>query len=110
MSNSQNRPDDQWMRARKKPVIVEFQGPFTDPEIVETLEGDFEITDEYLDEHGAYVVIRGVEGELYPCALDVFKQTYEPNPACQCAGPKRTLAKGTPGESTWCQECGLRVE
>lgn len=66
-----------WQAARKKPVEVEFRGPYFDIETVETLEGDFEVDDEYLEEHGGYVLIRGVEGEVYPCALDIFESTYE---------------------------------
>ncbi len=66
-----------WRPARKKPVTVEFRGPYDDPTVVETIEGDFEIDEDYIDEHGGYVIIRGVEGEIYPCGLDVFRQTFE---------------------------------
>lgn len=66
-----------WKSATKKPVEVEYRGPFTDPAVVETIEGDFEIDKEYIDEHGGYVIIRGVDGEKYPCALDIFKETYD---------------------------------
>ena len=69
---------EHWRPARKKPVEVQFRGPYTDPDVVETIEGDFEIDDEYIDDHGGYVLIRGVEGEIYPCAVDVFRETYEP--------------------------------
>lgn len=58
-----------WMEARKKPVVVEataMPAPFE----VETMEGTMEGDEED-------VLIRGVEGELYPCSLDVFDQTYE---------------------------------
>jgi hypothetical protein len=68
---------DRWRKARKKPVVVEFRGPYTDTEIVETIEGDFEVNEEYINEHGGYVIIRGVEGEVYPCGLDIFRETYE---------------------------------
>lgn len=68
---------DDWRKARKKPVEVEFRGPYTDPEVVETIEGDFEVDVEYIDEHGGYVIIRGVDGEVYPCALDIFAESYE---------------------------------
>lgn len=69
--------DHQWNSARKKPVEVEYRGPYTDPEIVETIEGDFEVDEEYIDEHGGFVIIRGVEDEVYPCGLDIFHETYE---------------------------------
>lgn len=68
---------EEWREARKKPVKVEYRGPYDDPSEVETIEGDFEIDEEYLNEHGGYVIIRGVEGEIYPCALDIFDETYE---------------------------------
>ncbi|ELY68937.1 hypothetical protein [Natrinema versiforme] len=67
----------EWNAARKKPVEIEYAGPFTDPTIVETIEGDFEVDDEYIDKHGGFVIIRGIEDELYPCALDIFRDTYE---------------------------------
>lgn len=68
---------DTWKSARKKPVEVEFQGPFTDIREVNTLEGYFEVDESYIEEHGGFVIIRGVDGEKYPCALDIFRETYE---------------------------------
>lgn len=62
---------------RKKPVEVEARGPYTSTDEIDTLEGDFEIDDAYIEEHGGYYIIRGVDGELYPCAADIFEQTYE---------------------------------
>jgi hypothetical protein len=38
--------------------------------VIETLEGDM------LAREGDYV-IRGVRGEFYPCAKDIFEETYE---------------------------------
>lgn len=38
--------------------------------VIETLEGDM------LAREGDYV-IRGVRGEFYPCAQDIFEETYE---------------------------------
>jgi len=69
--------DDTWRRARKRPVEVEFRGPYTDTDTIDTLEGDFEVDENYINEHGGYVVIRGVDGEVYPCGLDIFRETYE---------------------------------
>ncbi len=68
--------DDGWYSATKKPVEVEFRGPYDDPDVIETIEGDFEVDEAYIEEHGGYVIIRGVEGDVYPCGLDVFNQTY----------------------------------
>jgi len=42
----------------------------TDKLTVHTLEGD------HLVEWGDYI-IQGIQGELYPCKLDIFKKTYE---------------------------------
>lgn len=39
--------------------------------VIHTLEGDMRVS------KGDYV-IKGVEGEFYPCRLDIFEQTYEP--------------------------------
>lgn len=69
-----------WREATKRPVDVRYAGPYTDPSHVDTLEGEFEIDEEYIEEHGGYVIIRGVNGEQYPCALDIFKQTYSLRP------------------------------
>jgi len=65
-----------WNTATKKPVEVEYKGPFTDRDTIKTIEGDFEIDADYIDKHGGYVIIKGVDGEMYPCALDIFKETY----------------------------------
>lgn len=67
----------EWKSARKKPVEVEFRGPFETPGTVETIEGNFEIDEEYIEEHGGFVIIKGVDGEVYPCGLDIFEETYE---------------------------------
>lgn len=66
--------DSEWFDVQKRPVVVEARGPYYDPTTVETLEGEFEVTDEYA-ERGFYI-IRGVEGEVYPCQYDIFHDTY----------------------------------
>lgn len=68
---------NQWRKARKKPVEIEYRGPYHDTDTIETIEGDFEVDEEYIEKHGGYVIIRGVEGEIYPCGLDIFQETYE---------------------------------
>lgn len=93
-------PDtDEWFTARKRPLAVEARGPYTGPDVVETLEGDFEVDQEYIDEHGGYYIIRGVEGEIYPCGADIFEQTYtvddSPSPIVHLSdGPRLILADG----------------
>lgn len=66
----------EWKTARKIPIEVEWRGPFTDTDVIETIEGDFEIDKEYIEQHGGYVIIRGIDGEKYPCGLDIFNETY----------------------------------
>lgn len=65
-----------WQTARKRPVEIEYAGPFMDPTVVETIEGDFEVDGEYIAEHDGYVIIQGVESERYPCGYDIFQETY----------------------------------
>lgn len=73
---------------RKKPVIIEavkydvmnaeqikdFVGDKFEVKdcktVIHTLEGDMEVS------NGDYV-IKGVEGEFYPCKPDIFDKTYE---------------------------------
>jgi hypothetical protein len=66
-----------WRTARKKPVEVEYKGPYSQPDILDTIEGDFEVDQEYIIEHDGYVLIRGVNDEVYPCGYDIFRETYE---------------------------------
>ena len=80
------------MKARKKPVVVEvlkfsssewLEEPNKYPmvvnhpvnllmavAIIETLEGGMTVSD------GDYI-IKGVDGEFYPCKPDIFHKTYE---------------------------------
>ncbi len=50
--------------------MVEARGPISHDEEVQTLNGVV------IARSGEYVV-RGVNGELYPCASDIFAKTYE---------------------------------
>ena len=56
---------------RKKPVVVEAEGPITQAMTIKTLEGDMRA------DVGDYI-ITGVKGERYPCKPDIFHETYEP--------------------------------
>ena len=83
------------MKYKKKPIVIEafkYDGDFTDsngniyvPEwmaeapyifrgagelYIETLEGEMHVS------VGDYV-IKGVQGEIYPCKPDIFEETYE---------------------------------
>ena len=61
------------MKYRKKPVVIEaVQFVDTEESIlkIETLEGVMVATE------GDYI-IKGVQGEFYPCKPDIFLETYE---------------------------------
>lgn len=64
-----------WYGVKKKPVHVEAAGPFFRETVVNTLEGDFEVDEEYA--RGGFYLIRGVEGEIYPCRADIMLDSYE---------------------------------
>ena len=55
---------------RKKPIEIEAYQNEGEPFIIKTLEGDM------LAGKGDWI-IKGVEGELYPCKDNIFKKTYE---------------------------------
>ncbi len=55
---------------RSKPVVIEAIR-LREPGIVKTLEGDM------LASKGDWL-IKGIEGELYPCKDSVFRKKYEP--------------------------------
>jgi hypothetical protein len=58
-------------RYRKKPVVIDAEGPLAEQRLIETLEGTMRA------DVGDYV-ITGIHGEQYPCKPDVFAATYEP--------------------------------
>jgi len=60
----------EFRKYRKKPVVVEARR-LTEPVTIETLEGTM------LGNPGDWL-IRGVQGELYPCKDEIFRLTYEP--------------------------------
>lgn len=67
----------EWFDIRSIPTEKEARGPFTDTETIETIEGDFEVDDEYIDEHGGYYIIRESDGNQYPIAADKFGDYYK---------------------------------
>lgn len=70
-------PPEEWSEARKKPLEVEYRGPIDDPATAETLGGGLDIGADYLEEHGAFYLVRGTEGEVYPVAAPVFEDIYD---------------------------------
>lgn len=59
-----------WKPCRKKPVQVEYREQEPGESFVSTREG---ITPLKPDD----LIIRGVNGEVYPIGRDIFNQTYE---------------------------------
>ena len=61
----------QFEKYRKKPIVIEaYRYDLTYPTQIETLEGVMTVSP------GDWV-IKGVNGELYPCKDDIFKKTYD---------------------------------
>ncbi len=60
-----------WKKARKKPVIVEFREVIGEKEEISTREGKL------YGYKGQDVIIKGIQGEIYPCKKDIFAKTYE---------------------------------
>ena len=64
--------ETRWNDYRKKPVVVQAK-KLTAKTLITTREGAlYGYPGDYL--------IRGVQGEEYPCGADIFKQTYELHP------------------------------
>jgi len=74
-------------------VIIEYPWPNM---IINTLEGQ-------MTAHAGDWIIRGVQGEIYPCRDDIFKATYEPAwPEGEIISEKQQHGFGTP--AAW--HCG----
>jgi len=60
-----------WKKCRKKPVVVEYREPKPPfPETIHTREG---VLCAYPKRD---YIIKGVEGEIYPCNKEIFNKTY----------------------------------
>lgn len=59
-----------WRKAKKLPKVVEFREVEGDEEELDTLEGKVTA---YSDRD---FVVKGVDGEVYPCKKDIFRKTY----------------------------------
>lgn len=80
------------MKFRKKPIVIEafqlYQNPkpewFTTSEYVEYIEhhgcssAKIETLEGVMIAHYDDYIIKGVNGEIYPCKPDIFEKTYEP--------------------------------
>jgi len=60
-----------WRKAVKKPLTVQFREVNGSTETIRTKEGDL------VAERGKHYIIKGVEGELYPVEIGIFRKTYE---------------------------------
>jgi hypothetical protein len=75
-------------RYRKRPIVIEavqYDGSFPldflgDTEQVPMVDGRFtiETLEGTMTASVGDWIIRGVQGELYPCKPDIFEETYEP--------------------------------
>jgi len=63
----------EWKPCWKKPVQVEYREQEPGEQTASTREG---LTPVLSDD----VIIRGVKGEVYPCARDIFNATYTTEP------------------------------
>lgn len=61
--------DRPWKRARKRPVWIEYREA-GHGEVINTREGT-------LMAQPGDLIIRGVEGEMYPIGREIFEKTYE---------------------------------
>lgn len=61
----------EWHKARKKPVIVDWREVEGEKEEIHTREGTLY---GYKDKD---VIIKGIKGEIYPCGKEIFEKTYE---------------------------------
>ena len=64
------RYHDQWPEDDSRPDKGTYIDPATGDFMIRTLEGDMRAT------YGDYI-IKGVQGEFYPCKPDIFEATYE---------------------------------
>lgn len=64
--------DTLWKKARKKPVVISYREVIGEREEIKTREG---VLYAYA---GKDFIIRGVEGEVYPCAKTIFEKTHKP--------------------------------
>ena len=64
------RYHDQWPEDNSRPDKGTYIDPATGDFMIRTLEGDMRAT------YGDYI-IKGVQGEFYPCRDDIFEDTYE---------------------------------
>jgi len=74
-----------WRKARKKPIVVEFREverkiPIASDLVVNDIWGEEIKTIEgntLFVEAKKNFIIRGIEGEIYPCMKDIFAKTYD---------------------------------
>ena len=71
-------PEDEFEKYTKQPVTIEAV-QMDEPFVVETMEN--KRGEKLYGDAGDYL-IKGVEGELYPCSASVFNRTYQKE--CKC--------------------------
>lgn len=66
------RPYPEWFEDAYQEGVVQWRGHGKGVYLeIETLEGVVDASD------GHHYIIKGVQGEIYPCRVDIFEQTYE---------------------------------
>jgi len=60
-----------WHKATKKPVQIEWRDVRGEKEQMETREGKL------YGYKGQDVIIKGIQGEIYPCKIDIFEKEYD---------------------------------
>ena len=67
--NASTLPTDYFVQVRKKPIVVMARRTLG-TEVIKTLEGT-------MTANTGDIIIKGVNGEQYPCKPDIFDKTYE---------------------------------
>ena len=88
-----------WVKYRKKPVVIEAR-LITEAILIPTLEGTMR------GNAGDYLV-RGVDGELYPCKASIFEKTYD---AVEPQGCNHEFYLAEEQLYEYCNKCGIAVE
>ena len=63
--------DPVWLKARKKPLVVEFREVIGKFEMIETLAGALKVIAK------DFYIAKGVKGEEYPIRKDIFYETFD---------------------------------
>jgi len=92
---------ENWKNARKKSLVIQFREVQGEKEEITTREGTLFA---YPDED---YIIRGIEGELYPCKKGIFAKTYDMETICdERPEPAKELPPNHDDCDAKCPVCG----